>query len=331
MSIRVVKAGILDTIQDEGRYGYQHQGINPAGAMDRFAMQVANILVGNPRDEAVFEMHFPASVFLFKEPALIAFSGAGCTALVNAEPVPSLRPLVVGRNDVLQFQAPKNGARIYLAIAGGIEAEEWLNSRSTHLKLKAGGHMGRALQKEDEIRFKKKVPFTVKQDGLIILPWEATVDWGDDTNGIAVIAGAEWDWLSPESKMLFTTGTFMITAHSDRMGYRLDHPPLRALASEELISSAVSFGTIQLLPDGKLLVLAADHPTTGGYPRVAHVIGAHHSRLAQLKAGDGIQFRPTSQGSAENLFVAQQQHLQQLQNACTFRLEKFYNESPHQL
>lgn len=117
--------------------------------------------------------------------------------------------------------------------------------------------------------------------------------------------------------------SFVITNQSDRMGYRLNNLPLPVMSNEEVISSGVSFGTVQLLPDGKLIILMADHQTTGGYPRVAHVISAHHSRLAQMKAGDKMHFQLTDQQTAEELLIKQQLHLRQLQNACKFRLEEF--------
>jgi len=120
--------------------------------------------------------------------------------------------------------------------------------------------------------------------------------------------------------------SFVITKQSDRMGYRLNNIPLPVLSNKEIISSGVSFGTVQLLPDGKLIILMADHQTTGGYPRVAHVITAHHSRLAQMKAGNKIHFRLTDQHTAEELFIKQQQHLLQLQNACTFRLQEYFKK-----
>lgn len=331
MSISIIKAGILDTIQDEGRYGHQHLGINPSGAMDKYAMQVANILVGNQYGEAVIEMHFPAPVFLFKKPALIAFSGADFSATINAEPVPSLHPVVVGKNDVLQFHKPVDGARAYLAVAGGMQADAWLHSSSTHLKLKAGGHQGRSLQKGDEILFKKPFPHPIGQDGFDVLPWMVTSNWGDTSSEVLVLPGNEWDRLTAGSMENFTTTSFLITQQSDRMGYRLNNIPLQVNTHEEVVSSAVSFGTIQLLPEGRLIILMADHQTTGGYPRVAHVIAAHHSRLAQLRPGDSLRFRLTDQREAENLYWKQQQHLMQLQNACTFRLEKYFNESPNQL
>jgi antagonist of KipI len=111
------------------------------------------------------------------------------------------------------------------------------------------------------------------------------------------------------------------------MGYRLNNIPLPVISNKEVVSSGVSFGTVQLLPDGNLIILMVDHQTTGGYPRIAHVISAHHSKLAQMKAGDKVQFSFTNQQTAEELSIKQQQHLQQLQNACNFRLKEYLNVS----
>lgn len=326
MSLQVIKAGVLDTIQDDGRYGYQHLGINPSGAMDRYAMHIANLLVGNHTGEGVIEMHFPSSAFLFGYPALIAIAGADFSATVNGDPVPNLHPVWVNRNDVLQFQKPVKGARVYLAIAGGFGIKKWLHSYSTNLKAKAGGYNGCSLQKGDEILFRQSFPNTPGSSDFKILPWKAEDDWGDPIKEIAVLKGNEWDRLTEAAKEFFSTGSFMITQQSDRMGYRLNNKPLQARTTEELVSAAVSFGTVQLLPDGKLIILMADHQTAGGYPRIAHVITAHHSKLAQIKAGEEIRFRLIHQAEAENLYLQQQRHLKQLQNACTFRLEQFFNE-----
>lgn len=326
MSLQVIKAGIMDSIQDAGRYGSRHLGINTSGAMDKPAMQIANMLVGNETEEGVIELHFPSSVFLFGYPALIAIAGADFSATVNGEPVPNLHPVWVNRNDVLQFHKPMYGVRAYLAVAGGFGLKKWLNSFSTNLKARAGGFQGHILQKGDEILFRQSFPATPGQTEFKTLPWKAEDDRGDKDKEILVLPGNEWDRLSEKSKKDFTGNPFKITQQSDRMGYLLNNNPMNAEATEELVSSAVSFGTIQLLPDGSLIVLMADHQTAGGYPRIAHVITAHHSKLAQAGAGQEIFFRFTDQATAENLYLQQQQHLQQLQNACTFRLEQYFNE-----
>jgi antagonist of KipI len=327
MSLKIIKAGIQDTVQDMGRYGYQSLGINPGGAMDRFSARVANLLTGNMYDKAVIELYFPASVFLFKQPALIAISGADFSPSINGEKIPSNHPVLVNKNSILQFHKAVKGARAYLSIYGGVEVPLWLQSSSTNLKAGIGGFSGRAFQKEDELKFKVSdlVADKIKEKEFYILPWQANDSWGDTTGEVYVLPGHEWERLTSSSKENFLMTSYVITNQSDRMGYRLNNIPLNCLTNEEVISSAVSFGTVQLLPDGRLIILMADHQTAGGYPRIAHVISAHHNKLAQMKAGDKIHFRITDQKSAEELMIKQQQHLQQLQNACTFRLQEFFN------
>ena len=161
-----------------------------------------------------------------------------------------------------------------------------------------------------------------------MLPWKADSNWEKNPGKeILLFPGNEWDRLTESSKENFCMTSFVITNQSDRMGYHLNNIPLPVISNEEVVSAGVSFGTVQLLPDGKLIILMADHQTTGGYPRIAHVISAHHSKLAQIKAGDKVQFSFTNQQTAEELLIKQQQHLQQLQNACNFRLKEYLNVS----
>jgi antagonist of KipI len=275
-------------------------------------------------------MHFPAAVFMFTQPSLIAIAGADFAASINGDPVPDYHPVLVGKNDVLQFHKPISGARAYLSVAGGLKVENWMDSHSTNLKAKAGGFEGRVLQKDDEILLRHPGLYSLSQKDFIILPWSVDTKWltpeyADGDNDISVLPGQEWNRLTTQSKENFTMTSFVVTQQSDRMGYRLDNIPLSCMKNEEIISTAVNFGTIQLLPDGKLILLMADHQTTGGYPRIAHIISAHHSAAAQLKAGDKINFRLTDQRAAEELYIKQQQHLLQLQNACTFRLQEYFN------
>ncbi|MEK7226586.1 MAG: biotin-dependent carboxyltransferase family protein [Bacteroidota bacterium] len=324
--MKIFKAGIQDTVQDMGRFGYQHLGINPGGVMDKFSAQMANMIAGNEINEAVLELHFPASVFIFQQPALIALCGADFSPSINGEKIPSGHPMLVNKNSILQFHKLIRGARTYMAIHGGLHISRWLGSYSTHLKAKTGGFKGRALLKDDEIAFEKNIAFSsiLGEREFVVLPWQADANREERKSGeILVLPGNEWERLTESARDSFTMTSFVITNQSDRMGYRLNNLPLPVMSNDEVISSGVSFGTVQLLPDGKLIILMADHQTTGGYPRVAHVISAHHSRLAQMKSGDKIHFRLTDQQTAEELLIKEQQHLLQLQNACKFRLEEF--------
>lgn len=325
MSLRIIKAGIADTIQDLGRYGWQHLGINPTGAMDKYAAKLANIIAGNDQDEAVIEMHFPSSVFLFEQPMLVVVAGADFFPTINGEPISICQPVIVNKNSVMQFHEPKKGARAYLAVNGGFEVPKWMNSHSTNLKAKAGGYLGRILQKDDEIILNPVYDFRtlIVDKEMIVLPWQADAGWGDiSLSEVFFLQGNEWDWLTDQSKEDFEKQDFIITPNADRMGYRLSAGLLHSKISEELVTSAVCFGTVQLLPDGRLILLMADHQTTGGYPRIANAITAHHSKLAQMKPGDKIRFRVTDQDTAEALLKQQQQHLNLINDACQLKIKE---------
>jgi len=325
MSLKILKAGMLDSIQDAGRFGYQQFGINPGGTMDKYAAAIANILVDNNKDEAVIEMHFPAPSIFFEQPAMIALSGADFSANINGTQIPLNHAVIINKHTTLQFQTPKNKSRCYLAVKGGVKISKWLNSYSTNLVAEAGGFSGRKLLKDDilELNNINNYKFQDKED-FKILPWGANEDFGIQySEEFLVLQGSEWDWLDSASQEKFLKNPFFISHNSDRMGYRLASEPLHSATKTELVSSAVNFGTIQLLPDGQMIVLMADHQTAGGYPRIAHVISAHLPQLAQIRPGEKIQFYLTDLALAENLLCRQQQHLLQLKNACKFRLDEF--------
>lgn len=326
MNLRIIKAGVLDTVQDLGRYGWQHEGVNPGGAMDKVAAQVANILVGNDPQQAVVELHFPASAFFFEQPALISLSGADFTASVNGEEIPILQPVLLSKFSILQFHGIQSGARAYLAVYGGFDIPRWLNSYSTLLKAGRGGFKGKTLQKDDEIPMCSTADLApvIGKKEFQVLPWKADPGLSSDRAGrVLLLYGNEWNRLTESSKEKFLNQSYSITPRSDRMGYHLLSGSLTATTKEEVVSSPVNFGTIQLLPEGQLIVLMADHQTAGGYPRLAHVITAHQSALAQMKPGEQIRFKFTDQQTAEQLLLQQQQHLRQLQHACSFKLEEF--------
>ncbi|MEO6165926.1 MAG: biotin-dependent carboxyltransferase family protein [Chitinophagales bacterium] len=329
MSLRITRGGMLDTIQDLGRYGFQFQGINPGGAMDVVAAQLANIIAGNTLNEAVIEMHFPASTFLFEEDVLIALSGGDFGACINDQPVPVYAPIIIKKYSTLHFKKPMDGARCYLAVHGGFKIPVWLNSYSTHLKVVAGGMQGRCLRTNDQLVFQRKEDYSelLKNNDYRILPWKADhALFYSKKNCIRISEGTSYQQLAPSSKSLLVNHTFFITHQSDRMGYRMKGEPLELQHHEELISSVVVNGTIQLLPDGQLIILMADHQTTGGYPVLAHVISADLPILAQLNSNHQVQFQMIGHVVAEQLLLEQHHYLQRIQDACTLRWLAFFQE-----
>ena len=325
MSVIVVKKGLLDTIQDNGRCGYQHAGINPGGSMDLVAANVANLLAGNNRKEPVIELHFPASVFMFKNDCLIAITGADFEPEIDNKPVPINTSILVAKDSILKFKKYKKGARCYLAIRGEWNVAPWLKSYSTNTKVKAGGYKGRALSENDVIEAQRPSFSTLNTRGAtIILP--VSVDHLNlvvDNDVIRCVRGSEYYWLTEESKTHLESNPFMITTQSDRMGYRLQGNVLTSKVNQQLLSTAVARGTVQLLPSGQLVVLMADHQTTGGYPKVAHVISADLSMLAQRRSNENIRFSLVELEEAEKAYIDQQQYLDNLEETIQQRIKQF--------
>jgi antagonist of KipI len=323
MAFSIIKPGLLDTIQDLGRHGFGNWGVNPGGAMDIYAAQVANLLVGNDQHEAVIEIHFPGPQILFEQNTLIAITGADFSPTVNDEVIPRWQPVVVRKNTVLHFPSLVQGGRCYLSVHGGYCLKKWLNSYSTSLK--AG--VGLQLKKGDELPFNESTIYFAgllkEQNNFEILPWRVNTEKiYQHPHEIGVIPGHEWVLLSDAARASFTEDNYIIHPSSDRMGYQLNGVPLGLARTAELVSSAVSFGTIQLLPSGQLIVLMADHQTTGGYPRIAHVVSAHLPKLAQLRPSDTIQFQLMDLESAEHLLVSRQKELHILQRSCMDHLNE---------
>lgn len=322
MSLKVIKAGLLDTIQDTGRWGYQHLGVNVSGAMDRFSAQLANALLGKNLNEAVIEMHFPAATIRFQKAAVICLAGADFSPTINDKPIPLHQPVAVSSQAVLACKALNAGARCYLATLQNLQANRWLASYSTAYKVDAGGYKGRPLLKDDVIDFSNtiNVEALLQTQAIMPLPWMAE---GVHTHfeEVQFTIGNEWYELSTAMQTQFLNQVFTIAPASDRMGYRLIGASLHTEQPISLVSSAVSFGTIQLLPNGQLVVLMADHQTTGGYPRIGHVITAHLPHLAQANLQGRFRFALTNNRVAEEKLLAQHKYLVQLQNACKFKIE----------
>ncbi|MCW3109797.1 MAG: biotin-dependent carboxyltransferase family protein [Segetibacter sp.] len=324
MSLTIIKAGLSDTIQDEGRFGFQAAGINPGGAMDIFSARLANCLLGKPMNAPVIEMHFPAPVISFDEAAIICITGADFTATIGDKEIRVNQPLLINKGNILQFKKVKPGARCYLSALNNFTIAGWLNSYSTNIKAATGGLHGGPLKNGDLIPFEKigALQTYLKEEPFKILSWYAQPQELTVTNKIEVIKGSEWDWLDETSQQTFLKETFIITNIADRMGYKLSGTSLHVKEHQQLVSSSVSFGTLQLLPSGQLIVLMADHQTTGGYPRVANVISAHLPFLAQSKPGDAFSFAITDVERAEQKLLQQYNYLQLVQHAAGFKIEK---------
>jgi antagonist of KipI len=318
MSITIIKPGICSAVQDLGRTGYRSLGIGPGGVMDFFAASVANYLVGNDEKAAVIEMHFPAATILFQSDALISITGADFDAHLNDTPVSLYQPIFITKGAILSFKKNCSGVRAYIAISGGLIIDQWLGSYSTHLKVKAGGFKGRLLQKDDLIGL-NTIALTNRNKNFS-LALSVIERMYTNENTIRCIAGPEYHLMNAASENIFSNASFVISNQSDRMGYRLQGEALLLKTPMELISSPVGFGTIQLLPNGQLIVLMADHQTTGGYPRIASVITADLPRLAQLPVNTVIKVKLITLSKAEEILLSVHQTINEIKKGC----QKFY-------
>lgn len=322
MLIKITRPGIFTTIQDLGRPGFRALGIGPGGAMDGFAAAAANYLVGNEPQDPVIEMHFPAPEIFFESEALASITGANFTPVLDGQPVETWKPVLVKKNSTLLFDRHKSGARAYLATNPCIMPGNWLNSFSTNTRVKAGGHGGRALQKSDIIAVQDKEHPIPRADFLELTEMDTRI-YGD--RKLRCIAGPEWHLLDEASGSRFQEASYMITTQSDRMGYRLKGANLALRDPVEMVSSPVDCGTIQLLPGGQLIILMADHQTTGGYPRIASVISADLPKLAQSAIADPLLFELTDLDTAEELLFSMYRELELIKNTCAV----FYGKHRH--
>ncbi len=325
MSIKIIKTGLLSVLVDEGRPGFRYLGIGSSGPMDHFALTISNYLVGNAARAATLEMNFPTPELLFQETQLICVAGRGVKIYLNDEVISPWKPSVVKRGSIMKFEKTETGSRVYLSVHGGWRSEEWLGSFSTSLGVQAGGYSGRALQKEDILEVNdnghqaspaKSLPWGISKNELDKIYWHPE---------IRITASAETDWLSPEAKEKLLSSAFRITPQSNRMGYRLEGDKLSLHQAIEMISSPVDFGTIQLLPDGNLIILMADHQTTGGYPRIASVIKSDLPALAQMRPNDKIKFKLISLDEAEREWQAREKLLSELKQICLEQYKNYFN------
>ncbi len=297
MSLLFNKSGILTTIQDLGRNGFRKYGINPNGAMDRTALRLINILLGNDETEAVLEIHFPAPEIVFETAVNFALGGADFSAELDGVAIDNWCTHFAESGSVLNFRHKNFGNRAYLSIKSGFNIKKILNSQSTNLTANFGGIEGRKLQNGDRIELKSKVqsPKPKVQIANSLLPIYSRFPT------VRVIACAEFENLTALSEQNFLKTDFTVSPDSNRMGFRLNGEPLYLLNDKELVSSPVNFGTIQLLPDGQMIILMADHQTSGGYPRIANIIPNDLPLVAQLGANDKIAFHLVSIADAESL------------------------------
>ena len=298
----VVKPGLLTTVQDLGRFGYQASGVPVAGPMDTFSHRLANALVGNPPDAAALEITLIGPELEPETDITIAVTGAEFEVWCEGRLVPMGTASVVNAGQRLRFGKRRQGARAYLAVAGGFETPLVLGSRATHLVSRMGGLEGRALAAGDRLPVTGAAPGAARKSVGLMLPSAGRAR-------VRVMAGPQADWFGPDAMRTLTSVSFRVSPRSNRMGYRLEGPPLPRMHSGELISEPVGMGAIQVPGAGEPILLMADRQTTGGYPRIAHVITADLPLAGQLAPGDFIEFVLCSRQEAVAALIARERQL----------------------
>ncbi len=303
--VKIIQAGLLSSIQDLGRANYQNIGMPVGGAMDTTSLQLANYLVGNPFNEACLEITLLGPSLQFLNDACIAVTGGKCQIKLNSRVKSCYKTIKIKAGDMVEIGQIEEGARSYLAIAGGFDVPIIMESKSTYLRGKFGGFMGRALKANDELNFvgvtKNPKRLSIKNKHIPTFKTEVL---------LRILPGAEKERFNWNSIKNLLTSSYKLTPQCDRMGYRLSGKSLTQInGNSDIVSSAIGFGTIQVPGDGSPIIMMADRQTIGGYTRIGQIISTDHSKLAQLKPGDTIRFQEVSLKEAHRLLREHEEYL----------------------
>ncbi|MFJ8455288.1 5-oxoprolinase subunit C family protein [Bacillus paramycoides] len=328
MDVEVLHAGMFTTVQDLGRYHYQQYGVPVGGAMDKSALRMINMLVGNEENEAGLEITIMGPKLLIKKTTLLAIGGANMEPLLNGERIPLWRPVLAEEGSMLCFGKAKSGCRAYVTFAGGIDIDRTMGSKSTYIRAAIGGMEGRMLKKGDYFQIGTRPEVAsrfiqnLQEEKRIKTKWaicnKALPKYKKHPT-LRVITDFEYDQFTEESTKSFFTKEYKVSNYADRMGYRLDGEVLNRVEEIEILSSPVTFGTIQVPNGGQPIILMADRQTTGGYPRIGNVISVDLPLLAQLKPGDYVTFEKISMEEAEQLYIKQEENMSLVKKLIALR------------
>jgi KipI family sensor histidine kinase inhibitor len=279
----VIQPGALTTVQDLGRQGYESSGVSPGGAVDRHALRMANLLVGNDEGAAALEICLSGPVLKFHAETVVALVGA------------TGRPQRVAAGETLDFSKLTGGVRACLAVAGGIQVPRVLGSMATDLRAAFGGFAGRALRAGDLLTFGESNPSPRIGD------WHVGRAENPSPIELRFIPGIQQHWFREAARQRFTHESYQLTARSDRMGARLAGPKLLLAEPREMASQAVACGSVQVPPDGQPIILLAERQTIGGYPQIGHIVSVDLPKLARAWPGTAVSFREVTWEEARKL------------------------------
>ncbi len=311
--IEILSTGPLCSVQDLGRRGYRQIGVSVSGAMDALALQSANMMVGNEAGAAGLEVTVFPFRARFHARTLVAVTGAGCQASVGERAVPPWWCVEVQAGDVLTLKPSGSGARAYVAIAGGIDVPEVLDSRSTDIKVGFGGFDGRCVRKGDTLSVGATTTSGAKPTrGFGVRPPDTELALtelqnprrGRAATQVRVLRGPDYDAFRDDALADFWGSAWKVTPDSNRIGYRLQGPEIRLRERLDLLSHGIVPGVIQIPPAGQPIVMMSDAQTSGGYPIVGTVIEADMWRLAQTPIGGEVVFHEIDVDQAVAAFDA---------------------------
>ena len=286
-TIKILDAGLLTTVQDLGRYGFQRYGVSASGVMDEYSAKIANKLVGNKVGEAVLETTLKGVQIEFLQNTAVAITGGNCDVTLNGTKIELWQNYLVNRGDILKMGICKSGLRNYLAFAGGIDVPVIMNSKSTNLKAKVGGFNGRKLMAGDILSVgvgSLETPLTLNKHYIPTYSKDIKV---------GVILGQQDDYFTEAGIKTFLNETYTVTQESDRMGIRLSSVSGATIEHKngaDIISDGITFGAIQVPGSGQPIVMMADRQTTGGYTKIGNVISSDLAKLAQATPGTKVKF-----------------------------------------
>lgn len=295
----VTAPGLLSSIQDRGRRGYQEFGISGAGAMDELAFRLANRILGNDDNAPALEITMAGPVLAAEKELLVSVTGADLSLSVNGVPADMYKALRLKKGDVLAFGAPKSGMRAYIAVNGGFSIPPVMGSASTALNGKIGGYKGRRLQKGDVLKSRpENIPAST--EGYSADPGDFTL--GAVPGEFRVVLGPEDDHFSEKGIDTFFGSEYKLSENCDRMGARLEGPAVEHNEKGPgIVSDGISMGAIQIPGNGAPMVLLKDRGTVGGYTKIGTLCTVDTFRFAQCRPGDVVRFRRVTLEEAQKL------------------------------
>jgi len=306
-AFEVSDPGILTTIQDLGRYGFSQFGVPPSGALDTFSLRVGNLLVGNREEEACLEVTLMGLKIKAMKEVVIAITGGDLSPTLNGEPLEMWRTHLLLEGDAITFKKVKAGCRAYLAVSRGLVVPKIMGSCSTYRSGNFGGLEGRPLRRGD-ILYTLDIPSSLDKLGL-----RFPNDWIPSLEKEAllrIIPGPQDRHFTEKGVQTFCSSSYQVTPQCDRMGVRLEGPKIerRSDVEESIISEGLISGSIQVPGNGKPIIILTEL-VTGGYTKIATIISTDLPKVAQLKPGDQVRFKPISIEESHDLLKEQEDRL----------------------